>query len=132
MCDQGHELLFNSRECRIWKQESRMLTATATRTPNNIYLLDKIESEKCHLGKEDESWIWHRRMGHIHFDNLVKICKNQAFRNILEVTNPLTLYVNTVSMENKQEYISRQKSIILQNLWSSFTLTYVNQPRENE
>ena len=55
MCDQGHELIFNSRGCKIRKQGSRKLVATATRTPNNIYVLDEIESEKCHLGKEDES-----------------------------------------------------------------------------
>ena len=88
MCDQGHELIFNSKGCKIRKQGSRKLVATATRTPNNIYVLDEIESEKCHLGKEDESWLWHRRMGHIHFDNLVKIYKNQAVRNMPEVTKP--------------------------------------------
>ena len=55
MCDQGHELLFNSKGCRIRKQGSGKLVATATRTPKNIYVLDKIESEKCYLGKEDES-----------------------------------------------------------------------------
>ena len=51
-------------------------------------MLDKIESEKCHLGKEDERWIWHKRMGHIHFDNLVKIYKNQAVQNMSKVTKP--------------------------------------------
>ena len=88
MCDQGHEIFFNSKGCKIRKQGSRKLVSIATRTPNNIYVLDTIESEKCHLGKEDESWIWNRRMGHIHFDNLVKIYKKQVVWNILEVTNP--------------------------------------------
>ena len=88
MCDEGHELLFNSRECRIRKEGSGKLVATTTRTPNNIYVLDKIESENCHLGKEDESWLWHKRMGHIQFDNLVKIYKNQVVRNMPKVINP--------------------------------------------
>ena len=78
MCDQGHELLFNSRECKMRKEGSCKLVALTARTPNNIYVLDNIESKNCHLGKEDERWIWHRRMGHIHFDNLVKIYKNQS------------------------------------------------------
>ena len=55
MCDQGHEFLFKSEGCKIWKQGSRNLVATTIRTPNNMYVLDKIESEKFHLGKEDES-----------------------------------------------------------------------------
>ena len=78
MCDQGHELIFNSKGCKIRKQGSRKLVATTTRTSNNIYVLDEIKSEKCHLGKEDESSIWHKRMGHTHFNNLVKSYKNQA------------------------------------------------------
>ena len=57
MCDQGHDVLFNSKGCRIRKQGSRKLAATTTRTPNNIYVLDKIESKKCHLEKEYESWL---------------------------------------------------------------------------
>ena len=38
MCDQGHELIFNSKGCQIRKQGSRKLVATTTRTPNNIYV----------------------------------------------------------------------------------------------
>ena len=64
------------------------LVATSTRTPNNIYVLDKIENEKFHLGKDDKTWIWHRRLGHIDFDNLVKIYKNQVVWNMLKVANP--------------------------------------------
>jgi hypothetical protein len=55
--------------------------ATTTRTPNNIYILNEIEKERCSR-KKYESWIWHRRMGHIHFDNLAKINKKQVLREI--------------------------------------------------
>lgn len=73
MCDQGHTLTFNSKECEIRKEKSRRIVATVTRTPNNIYILNEIGKESCCLGKEDESWLWHRRMGHVHFENLIKI-----------------------------------------------------------
>jgi hypothetical protein len=49
------------------------LVATAARTSNNIYVLSEIGNEKCSLGKEYESWLWNRRMGHIHFDKLIKV-----------------------------------------------------------
>jgi hypothetical protein len=58
------------------------LVATATRTSSNIYVLSEIGNEKCFLGKEDESWLWHRRMGHMHFDNLVKVSKREEVREI--------------------------------------------------
>ena len=67
MCDQGHILIFNSKDCEIRKERSNILVATPKRTPNNIYILDEIGKESCFLGKEDESWIWNKRMVHIHF-----------------------------------------------------------------
>ena len=45
-------------------------------------MLDEIKMERCCLGKEDESWFWHKRMGHIHFGNLIKISKKQAIREM--------------------------------------------------
>jgi transposase InsO family protein len=51
-------------------------------------VLSEIGNEKCCLGKEDESWLWHKRMGHIHFDNLVKVIKREAVREIHEIMNP--------------------------------------------
>jgi hypothetical protein len=75
MCDQGHKLTFDSEKCEIRKEGSGKLVGTATRTSNNIYVLSEIVNEKCCLGKEDESWLWHRRLGHMHFDNLVKVNK---------------------------------------------------------
>ena len=45
-------------------------------------------NEKCCLGKEDESWQWHKRMSHIHFDNLVKVSKREAVREMSQITKP--------------------------------------------
>jgi hypothetical protein len=80
MCDQGHKVTFDSQKCEIRKNGSRKLIATAARNSSNIYVLSEIGNEKCCLGKEDESWLWHRRMGHIHFDNLVKVSKRESFK----------------------------------------------------
>jgi hypothetical protein len=62
--------------------------AKATRTPNNIYILNEIKEEVCCVGKEDESWLWHVRMGHIHIDNLVNINKKQYVREMSKITKP--------------------------------------------
>ena len=61
---------------------------TTTRTSSNKYVLSEIGNEKCFLGKEDESWIWHKRMSHIHFDNLVKVKKREVFREIPQIMKP--------------------------------------------
>jgi hypothetical protein len=64
------------------------LIATTARTSSNIYVLSEIGNEKCCLGKEDESWLWHRKMGHIQFDSLVKFNKKEVVREIPHITKP--------------------------------------------
>jgi hypothetical protein len=63
MCDQGHKLMFDSEKCEIRKEGSGKLVATAVRTPSNIYVLNEIGKERCFLGKDDESWLWHKKNG---------------------------------------------------------------------
>ena len=77
MCDQGHKVTFNSQKYEIRREGSGKLVDATTRTSNNIYVLSEIGNEKCCLGKEDESWLRHRRMGHMHFDNLFKVSKRE-------------------------------------------------------
>jgi hypothetical protein len=64
------------------------LIATIARTSSNIYVLSEIGNEKRCLGKEDEGWLWIRRMGHIHFDKLVKVSKKEVVREIPQITKP--------------------------------------------
>jgi hypothetical protein len=80
MFDQRNKILFDSEKCDVRKEGSGKLVAIARRTPNNIYVLNEIGRGKCCLGKENQSWIWHRRMGHINFDNLVKISRKEAVK----------------------------------------------------
>ena len=72
---------------------------TNTRTPNNIYILDEIKEERCCLGKEYESLFWHRRICHIHFDNIININKKQVVREMPKITKP----INTISKHCQHE-----------------------------
>jgi len=80
MCDQGHTLPFDSDKWKIRKEGSRKLVVTTIRTPNNIYVLNEIGKESWFLGKENESWPWHRRMSHMNFVNIVKIKRKEVVR----------------------------------------------------
>ena len=111
MCDQGHKVTFDSQKCEIRREGSGKLVSTVARTSNNIYMLSEIGNEKCCLGKEDEIWIWHRRMGHIHFDNLVKVNKMEAVRGMPQITKPTTLCASIVNKESKQRPGSNQRNI---------------------
>ena len=77
MCDQVHKVTFDSQKWEIRKEGSGKLIATTARTSRNIYVLSEIGNEKFCLVKEDEGFLWHKRMGHINFDNLVKVNKKE-------------------------------------------------------
>jgi hypothetical protein len=82
ICDQCHKVTFNSQKCEIRKEGSGKLISTAKRTSSNIYVLSEIVNEKCCLRNQDESWLWHKRMSHIHFDNLVKVSKREVIKEM--------------------------------------------------
>jgi hypothetical protein len=42
-----------------------------------IYINEYVLNE---IGKDDDNWLWHKRMGRINFDNLVKVGKKEAVR----------------------------------------------------
>jgi hypothetical protein len=88
MCDEGHTLLFYSKKCEIRKKGLDKLVETTIRTPNNIYILNEIRKEIYCLGKENESWIWHKRMGHMKYENLVKINRKEVVREMPEISKP--------------------------------------------
>jgi hypothetical protein len=66
---------------------SGKLVVIAIRTSRNIYVLNEIEKESCCLGKENESWLWNRRMDHMQFDNIFKISRKEAVREMPEISN---------------------------------------------
>jgi hypothetical protein len=47
------------------------------------------------LRKGNESWLWHKRMGHMNFDNLSKINRKEAVKEMPKISKPTnTLYEN--------------------------------------
>ena len=68
------------------------MVGTAPRTSKNVYILNTKMHEECHLNVIDESCLWHRRMGNINFDNLVKNSNLEEVRNLPKITkysNPI-------------------------------------------
>jgi hypothetical protein len=101
MCDQGHKVTFDSQKCEIRKEGSGKLISTIVRNSSNIYVLSEIGNEKCCLGKEDESWLWQRRMGHIHFDNLIKVSRREAVIEMPWITKPTNTLCKHCQQGNK-------------------------------
>jgi hypothetical protein len=87
VCDRGCEVVFTSKDCRIQSVNSGQLIAKGIRTENNVYVL-KEEKEECHLSKYDESWLWHKRLGHLNFDHLIKLRNSGAVKDLPKISKP--------------------------------------------
>jgi len=82
ICDRGHDVIFKKHGCEIRRANSGRLVAVGTRTFGNLYTLTKTSNGSCLLKNEDEDWLWHKRLGHVSFDNLVKIYSKGAIQHI--------------------------------------------------
>jgi hypothetical protein len=54
------------------------------------------------MGKIYEIWLWHKRMGHMNFDDLVKINNKQTIRDMPNITKPSNIVASSDNMENNQ------------------------------
>ena len=86
MCDQRNTLTFNSQECKIIRENASKLVAREIKAPNNVYIFYEISGENCFMGQTYESCFWYTRMGHMNFDNLVKINTKQGVMDIPKIT----------------------------------------------
>jgi hypothetical protein len=87
ICDRGCEVTFTTKNCKIKTINKRELIAKGVRTENNVYVL-KEDKEKCHLRKFDESWLWHRRLGHLNFDHIVKLNNEGTVKYLPRISKP--------------------------------------------
>jgi hypothetical protein len=73
----------------------------APRTPSDVYILNIEEEEKCCMGKVHGSWLWHKRMGHIGFYNLIKVSKKEVVKDMSKIIKPSN-FVCTHCQHGKQ------------------------------
>ena len=50
------------------------LIGSGKQTKGNLFYIDPSDFS-CFIAQVEESWLWHRRLRHVNFDNLVKISK---------------------------------------------------------
>ena len=58
-----------------------------TRTPYNLYIL-KGGQKQFYLSKNDEHWLWHRRLGYLSFSQIRKSCRFKVVRDLPDIIIP--------------------------------------------
>ena len=77
LSDKGYKVIFDSTSCMIKdiKSEIKLIGKRV----NNIYMIsldDMSHSLKCLVCENDDPWLWHKRLAHIHMDHLNKLVKH--------------------------------------------------------
>ena len=66
--DQGNICIFDFKKCEIIRKYLGKLVGIVVRTPSNVYILEN--EEKFYMSQINESFLWHRWMGHLNFEIL--------------------------------------------------------------
>ena len=86
-CDQWHIYIFDFEKCEIRKKDLGRLVGTTIRNSSNVYILEN--EEQCYMSMIDESWLWHRRMGGLNFENFMKVNKKGVVRYLPKIVKSL-------------------------------------------
>ncbi|KAF1866172.1 hypothetical protein Lal_00031476 [Lupinus albus] len=85
LCDKGNRVSFDSDCCIIRDILSNNVKFVGHRI-NNIYMvnLDDVTTlfSKCFTSKENDIWLWHRRVAHIHIKHLDKLSSNELVEGL--------------------------------------------------
>ena len=60
-------------------ETNRILLGKRDQTRSNLFYLD-IEDATCLIVKFDDVWLWHKRLCHVNFDNLISISNMKKVR----------------------------------------------------
>ena len=84
LVDSGFHIKFDNNGCFLYLNKDNSLVYTGKRKKNVYYLyVDQFKSgELCLSAMTEQSWLWHRRLGHVSFDSIKKIISQNLVRGL--------------------------------------------------
>ena len=84
LCDKGYEVIFDKSKCLINESKNNQVIFEGQKNGNvyTINIAKYINHEKCLASIQEDSWLWHRRLGHINMDKISYINKNDLVRGL--------------------------------------------------
>ena len=80
LCDKGNKVSFDSNYCLVQRLDTNEIVLVGNRV-DNIYMinLDNVSSNdgKCLVSKQNDTWLWHRRVAHANMDHLNKLVSKE-------------------------------------------------------
>ncbi|MCI19830.1 gag-pol polyprotein, partial [Trifolium medium] len=83
LCDQELNVSFNNSECMVTSKDQEVMKGS--RSKDNCYLWQsqhKSQGISCMITKEDETKLWHQKLGHLNLTSMKKIISEDAVRRL--------------------------------------------------
>jgi hypothetical protein len=84
LCDQGMKVDFTDSRCEVRNAQGKVVM-TGMRSKDNCYhWVDNEDSNisTCLVSKEEEVWLWHQKLGHLHLRGIKKAISTGAIRDL--------------------------------------------------
>ena len=76
----GCKVEFENKSTKIYDTNGKLI-GKGDQTRSNLFYLD-IEDATCLIEKFDDVWLWHKRLCHVHLDNLISISNMKRVRGL--------------------------------------------------
>ena len=86
LLNNGFRVEFMHGKARLLNNQGK-LNGSGTQNKGNFFYFELGECS-CFIAQIKESWLWHKRLCHVNFDNLVKIRKFKKVRGIPNIKKP--------------------------------------------
>ncbi|XP_059451097.1 uncharacterized protein LOC132181884 [Corylus avellana] len=83
-CDNDLVVQFSKKECSIFDAQGKWLMG-GDRTSDNCYGISPTMQTKCQKVSLDIGELWHQRLGHLNYHDLVKIAKKEAINHLPKI-----------------------------------------------
>jgi hypothetical protein len=85
-CDNDLVVQFSKTECSIFDAQGNWLMG-GDRTSDNCYGISPTMQTKCHKASMDIGELWHQRLGHLNYHDLIKIAKKEAVTDLPKINH---------------------------------------------
>ena len=82
----GCKVEFGNKTAKIYDTNGNLI-GKGDQTRSNIFYLD-IEDATCLIVKFDDVWLWHKRLCHVNFDNLISVRTMKKVRGLPKLKKP--------------------------------------------
>ena len=102
------------------------LVGSSKQTKSNLFYLDLSEIS-CFIAQVEESRLWHKKLCHVNFDNLIKINKLKRVRGIPRLRKPNKGMCKNCQICKRGKTSFKSKNYHSKEVLELLQLTYVDQ-----